>query len=685
MKKNDDIDKIDEQIDSLKEEEKASSEEETKVVETIKDLNEKKESAAEEVKEEIKEEVSDKTEEMAALDDDGPVKVPKEKKEKKNKIILWIILGIVLVIAIVLGIIFLMPKKTGTDAKRPLTESERVDALQEYGEALEGIIGVYLENKELLLDYQDAILLVKYEYEVECDEHEIYEDGKIYLNKCVVEDEQVSTSYGKKQKKEELKEGAIKVYVYKKNNNATLKEPSDLKEYDVYSFDIDGKYYGLNLLGEKSDYVFYSDENNYVQMVNYKTRKKALESVEYTSIYPIYYDDKFDQEYAIVLKYNKHGVYKLDTEEASVPVKYNFIMNMNLGSNCVNGPTSTYNAIDSGVIAVVISESNGSNPKFGTINYRTNKEIIPVEYRRLTSSGKYLWVVDEYGIGHILTLSGKEILKDRYDELYYIIDGKYVLVKEDDEIILVTNEGKEIYNYGKLDVSKFNYGMSYRGGAAFMFNNPNADPESANGQCIEVLYYPDTKEGLVKETVCGGVAKPVLYLYPEETTNVTVTFDKPKLLETTYPKYIDKWEVTANPNGDLYDKDGKYYYGLYWDEEQVHYTDFKEGFYVTKDNAIEFLEEKLSIIGLSDRERNEFIMYWLPILEKNEKNLVYFELTEERERVNKINITPKPDSLLRIVIHIKKVDKEVNIKEEKLTTFERVGFTAVEWGGANYK
>jgi hypothetical protein len=132
------------------------------------------------------------------------------------------------------------------------------------------------------------------------------------------------------------------------------------------------------------------------------------------------------------------------------------------------------------------------------------------------------------------------------------------------------------------------------------------------------------------------------------------------------------------------DKNGKYYYGLYWEEDSNHKLDFQEGFYVSKENAISFLEEKLSIIGLNDKERNEFIMYWLPILEKNEHNLVYFELTEERDSFNKIEISPKPDSLLRMAIHVKKVDKKTNIKEQKLSSFERTGFTAVEWGGITY-
>ncbi len=77
-------------------------------------------------------------------------------------------------------------------------------------------------------------------------------------------------------------------------------------------------------------------------------------------------------------------------------------------------------------------------------------------------------------------------------------------------------------------------------------------------------------------------------------------------------------------------------------------------------------------------------MYWLPILEKNGKSLVYFELTEERDSYSPIHISPKPNSMLRMAIHVKKVDKKVNIKEQKLSTFKRTGFTAVEWGGINY-
>jgi len=178
--------------------------------------------------------------------------------------------------------------------------------------------------------------------------------------------------------------------------------------------------------------------------------------------------------------------------------------------------------------------------------------------------------------------------------------------------------------------------------------------------------------------------KPILYLYPEKETSVKVYFKNNNLLTTTYPKFNNFWSVNVFPNGDMYDENGNYYYALYWEEKELENCDFKEGFYVGKDDAIGFLEEKLSIIGLNERERNEFIMYWLPVMEKNKHNLVYFELTNEKQTKNKLIIEPTPDSLLRVTMHVKKVNKKTEITEQKLSSFERKGFVAVEWGGRKY-
>ncbi len=175
--------------------------------------------------------------------------------------------------------------------------------------------------------------------------------------------------------------------------------------------------------------------------------------------------------------------------------------------------------------------------------------------------------------------------------------------------------------------------------------------------------------------------KPILYLYPEEDIDVKINFSNEGILKTTYPKYTGGWEVHVKSDGSITDENGRGYYALYWDEEYNSKEDFSTGFYVKSEDSIKFLEEKLNEIGLTEREANEFIMYWLPIMEENGNNLVHFEFTKDREKVNKINIEPKPDSMLRLGIVIKKVDKKVKIKAQKLEHFDRVGFSVVEWGG----
>ena len=71
-------------------------------------------------------------------------------------------------------------------------------------------------------------------------------------------------------------------------------------------------------------------------------------------------------------------------------------------------------------------------------------------------------------------------------------------------------------------------------------------------------------------------------------------------MKTTYPKYVDEWNVTVKTDGTIIDSNGRTYYALYWDEKQKNKVDFKYGYYVTSNNAIKFLEEKLFEIGIDE-------------------------------------------------------------------------------------
>jgi hypothetical protein len=183
------------------------------------------------------------------------------------------------------------------------------------------------------------------------------------------------------------------------------------------------------------------------------------------------------------------------------------------------------------------------------------------------------------------------------------------------------------------------------------------------------------------------VRKPVIYLYPETKTDVTVQLYFSGELQTTYPKYENGWNVVAENNGSLTDKKtGKTYSYLFWEGESemeiLNDKVYSEGFFVSKNDAAGFLELTLTKIGLTPKERNDFIVYWLPELEKNPLNFVYFLSETEYHSFAKLNVSPKPDQMLRVFMVFKSVETITPIASQVFKPVNRDGFTLVEWGGA---
>ena len=175
--------------------------------------------------------------------------------------------------------------------------------------------------------------------------------------------------------------------------------------------------------------------------------------------------------------------------------------------------------------------------------------------------------------------------------------------------------------------------------------------------------------------------KPVIYLYPETTTQVKVQLDFNGRLTSVYPAYSDGWTVTAQPDGTLTDESGREYYCLFWEGESFVPYELREGFCVRGEDTRDFLETALRQLGLTDKEANEFIIYWLPKMETNEYNVISFQQEIYTDNAA-LTITPAPDSMLRVFMAWKAADEPVDIEAQELQGFKRSGFTVVEWGGA---
>ena len=178
--------------------------------------------------------------------------------------------------------------------------------------------------------------------------------------------------------------------------------------------------------------------------------------------------------------------------------------------------------------------------------------------------------------------------------------------------------------------------------------------------------------------------KPVIYLYPEKEMQVSVDLTLDGKLTCTYPAYDNGWEVTASPSGILTDAKGQTYNYLYWEGETYAQYDFSKGFCVKGEDTAEFLEDALDKLGLTRREANEFIVYWLPLMEQNPYNIISFQ-TDIYTDAAKLTVDPAPDTLIRVFMAWQKTDSFVEISEQELSAPKRSGFTVVEWGGTEIK
>ncbi len=182
-----------------------------------------------------------------------------------------------------------------------------------------------------------------------------------------------------------------------------------------------------------------------------------------------------------------------------------------------------------------------------------------------------------------------------------------------------------------------------------------------------------------------GVAyKPVIYLYPEEKCEISVKLDLNGRLSCTYPEYNRGWNVYAAEDGTLTDSNGQSYNYLYWEGEIYADWSFDEGFCVKGEDTARFLENALSKLGLSRREANEFIIYWLPLMQENPYNIISFQ-KEAYIDAARLDISPSPDTQIRVFMVFKNSDSFVEIKEQELSSPERSGFVAVEWGGTELR
>jgi hypothetical protein len=188
-----------------------------------------------------------------------------------------------------------------------------------------------------------------------------------------------------------------------------------------------------------------------------------------------------------------------------------------------------------------------------------------------------------------------------------------------------------------------------------------------------IIYNNQSFEALAE---CG---KPVIYLYPEKTTTVSVKVGAS--ITKSEPNYGNGWTAVANPNGQL-TVGGKVFDSLFWEGiGNGEYPAVTSGTVVANAEVKNTITSQLSYIGLNAKETNDFLDFWMPKMPSTPYVRLSWLQNNEMDKLAPLAISPTPTSVIRVFLDFEGFNNQIGLPSQKLTPMTRTGFSVIEWGG----
>lgn len=271
-----------------------------------------------------------------------------------------------------------------------------------------------------------------------------------------------------------------------------------------------------------------------------------------------------------------------------------------------------------------------------------------------------------------------------------MILGANELSLADLKVVGTTNTGDTVYEY--RDTSHAALTQTYESySTTYYAETPKATYDEFVAD-HPVFYWQDPfgmwlrfkKVEFLPAVECG---KPVIYLYPESALDATVAVAPNGGFTVTEPAYpVGGWKVHAKPDGTLTDlTSGRSYGSLFWEGKGVDYTRPKNGFLFARETLTTELPKVLARLGLNEKERAEFLDFWLPRMNAKPYYFVTFVPQAQFDALAPLTVSPRPETVIRVFMDYAGLDNPVPVEPLQIATPERKGFTVVEWGGALHK
>jgi PKD repeat protein len=197
---------------------------------------------------------------------------------------------------------------------------------------------------------------------------------------------------------------------------------------------------------------------------------------------------------------------------------------------------------------------------------------------------------------------------------------------------------------------------------------------------VSLTAYNGSNSSVLTDTIWDWaiVFKPNIYLYPEKTLELCVNLNFPKggHVVSSIPEYNNGWCISVEPSGQI---DNEYGY-LFYESAQPNIWQNSEGWIISQTELSNFFNKNMQVYGFNSNEINDFIEYWIPLLNTAKTYAVYPQMNYTIDRVIELEFSVKPKNVNRLFYVIKGVNEEFMLNEPEIVSFNKNGFYVNEWG-----
>ena len=174
------------------------------------------------------------------------------------------------------------------------------------------------------------------------------------------------------------------------------------------------------------------------------------------------------------------------------------------------------------------------------------------------------------------------------------------------------------------------------------------------------------------------VRKPNIYIYPTAPIDLhlQISFPNGGQIIKSIPAYNGEWEINVQPSGLI---NNQYEY-LFYEARipQLVQRDF--GWVINGTDLPTFFKENLASLRFSMKEIDDFVEYWIPLLDPKKNYVIYPQFNDNLDEIVRLKFSKTPDNVIRIFYLLEEHREDETINMPYLPATTREGFTVMEWG-----